>query len=199
MKNLRNLILAGAAVLCLMAPHEASAFTAVMCSPDITGNAMARRVINPNNLVGSPLAPQAYSLNGQGCAVMNQADIGYFQSQGFSVGPSQGQPILYNTGVQTSTTDLIIGSIPPNAYIQQIIVANLTANAVTGGISFGTTANGTDIDTALPVAASAVAFATDALTVKRVFSTTVSTPIHAAAVTAWNSANVNITIVYGYF
>jgi hypothetical protein len=140
-----------------------------------------------------------YTLNGQGCTIAKQQDVGWFLSQGFSPGPPFGANILYTTGVLTGTTSVQIGTLPASTYVQHIIVNNLTANAVTGGIAFGTTANGTDIDATLACGANCLAFAADSALVKRVASVTAQTPIFASAVTAWNSANVTITVVYGYF
>lgn len=99
----------------------------------------------------------------------------------------------------TGTTAVQVGTLPPSTYIQHIIVNNTTANAVTGGIAFGSTSGGTDIVTALTCGANCLAFTLDSALSKRVFSTTAQQPIYAAAVTAWNSANVTITVVYGYF
>lgn len=155
----------------------------------------SRRVVNTS----STASPQpAYQLNARGCAFFAQADVGFFLTQGYTPGPNSGT-IIYTTGVQTSTTDIVIGNLPPNAYIQMVIYDNATANAVTGGITLGSTANGTDIATATTCAASCLANATDAQLVKRAWSKTAATPIHAAAATAWNSANVTITIIFGYF
>jgi hypothetical protein len=134
-------------------------------------------------------------LNGSGCAVIAQADVGFFLSQGFVQASSQNS-ILFTTGVAAGTTDFPIGVLPANAYVQQVIIVNSTANAVTGGVSIGSTANGTDIVAAAACAANCVANGT---IVKAAFSTTAPTTLHAAAVTAWASANVTITVVYGYF
>lgn len=139
-----------------------------------------------------------YTLNGRGCALIAQADIGYFASQGYTPGPSGGS-FIFTTGVATGTTDFVIGSVPAGAAISKIIYSNAVAAAVTGGISVGTTANGTDVVAAQAVGSSALTFTTDALTLKRVFSLTTPTPLHAAAVTAWNSTNVTITVTWEYF
>jgi len=167
-----------------------------MCSPDVAGGVQGPRTI------GGALSPvpsgAVYTLNPQGCALIAQADVGYFASQGFTQASSQ-QSFLFTTGVAAGTTDFVIGSIPAGAYIQQIIFSNAVAAAVTGGISIGTTANGTDVVAAQTCGSSCLTYTTDALTLKRVFSLTAATPLHAAAVTAWNSTNVTITVVYGYF
>ena len=185
----RSLLLCGLLALSAAPAHAAQS---VMCSPNIAASSLARQVTNP-------ATGALYSLNGQGCAVIGQADIGYFIGQGFSAGPPFGPNILYTTGVLTGTTSVQIGVLPPGSYIQHIIVQNLTANAVTGGIAIGSASGGAQITAALACPANCLVYQTDALILARIFSTTAQQPIFATAVTAWNSANVTITVVYGYY
>lgn len=196
MKTFRNLLLAGLAAAALFSFQPvAHANSIVLCAPEVSGaSAGPRRVTNPGTSGGS------YQLDGSGCAVMStsNADVAYFLSQGFSQsGPLRA--IIFNTGVATGTTDFIIGSIPAQAFIQDIIFSNSVAAAVTGGVSIGTTANGVDVVAAQACASTCLTFTTDALLLKRPFSLTAATPLHAAAVTAWNSTNLTITVIYGYF
>lgn len=209
MNSFRHRLTAIAAALALalvpvvsfqVAPAEAA--VTVMCAPQLADTAAARTIgagIAGTGSASSVPSGTTYVLNGQGCTIAQQADLGWFLSQGFSAGPPFGQNIIYTTGVLTGTTSVQIGTLPPSTYIQHIIVQNTTANAVTGGIAFGSTSSGTDVVTALTVGASALVFTTDSALSKRVFSTTASQPIYATAASAWNSANVTITIVYGYF
>jgi len=198
--NMRKLIAAGLAALSLaylvpMAPAFAAA--QVLCAPEVSGAVRApRRVVN----TASTASPQpSYNLNGAGCALIQQADLGFFLSQGYTVGPGQGT-ILFTTGVAAGTTDFVIGTLPAKAYIQQIIFSNSVAAAVTGGVSIGTTANGTNI-----VAAQAVGASTDVATAQASIllpvpvTTGLAAPLHMAAVTAWNSANVTVTVIYGFY
>lgn len=87
-------------------------------------------------------------------------------------------------------------TIPPTAVIRDIIVTNGTANAITGGLKFGTTAGGVDIAAALAVTGNGLSFVTDALLLKRFFSASAVQQIFYDAVIAWNSATVQIDIVY---
>ncbi len=105
------------------------------------------------------------------------------------------QPILQKIVMngQTAANNFIL---PANCVLRDILVFNTTANAITGGLKFGTTAGGVDIVAALAVAASVTAFVTDALLLKRFFSPTATQQIFFDAVTLWNSANTNITIIY---
>lgn len=193
MKMLNRLITAAALALLAfyIAPTASFAGGTVMCAPEVSGAARSpRQFVNPNG--------GTYGLNSSGCAYMALADIGYAKSQGFNYGPNGGS-IVFNTGVATGTTDFVIGSVPANAYVQQIIYSNSVAAAVTGGVSIGTTANGVDVVAAQAVGSTALVNTANASILKQVFSTTAPTPLHAAAVTAWNSTNVTITVVYGYF
>jgi hypothetical protein len=193
--NSRKLLIAGAlALFAFAAPAEAA--VQMLCAPDVAGGVQGpRRVTN----TASTASPQpSYQLNAFGCALVAQADIGFFQSQGFSAGSSEGT-LLFTTGVATGTTDFVIGSVPANTYITEIIYSNAVAAAVTGGISIGTTANGVDVVAAQAVGSAALTFTPNASILKQPFSTTVATPLHAAAVTAWNSTNVTITVKYAAF
>jgi hypothetical protein len=196
MKIFNRLIAAAALALLVLsiAPSASFAGGAFMCAPDPTGASTGpRRFTNLNN-------GNTYGLNSAGCAYMALADIGYAQSQGFTYGFNGGS-IVFNTGVATGTTDFVIGSVPANAYIQQVIYSNSTANAVTGNLTLGTTANGTDVVAAanMVCGANCLAPVANANIAKQVFSLTAPTALHLAAVTAWNSANVTITVIYGYF
>lgn len=202
MKFARKLI-ALVAALAFVAPlvldrAEAASPQAYMCQGDVSGASTGARQIGGS---GSAV-PSAtlYTLNSNGCALVAQADIGYFLSQGFLQNSSQTSVFLITGALPASGTADIVGPvIPAGAYIQQIIWSNTTANAVTGGMSVGTTANGTDVVAAQALAANAMTFTTDALLLKRVFSATAATTLHFAPVTSSNSANLNITVVYAYF
>jgi hypothetical protein len=207
MIRLRHLFAAAfvAAALATFIPqHAAHAAQTVMCAPNPIEGANNRTIgagIAGTGIPSPVPSGSTYTLNGQGCAVIQQADVGYFLSLGFSAGPPFGANILTTTGVQTGTTSVLIGTLPPSTYIQHIIVNNLTAQAVTGNITFGSTSGGTDIvpSTGVVCGANCLTFTLDSQLAKRVFSTTASTPIFAQAITSWNSANVTITVVFGYF
>lgn len=86
--------------------------------------------------------------------------------------------------------------LPISGYITSIVVTNTTANVITGGLKFGTTSGGVDIIATLGIGANALAFITDALFLKRIFSVSATQTIFYDAVTLWNSAVVNINIFY---
>lgn len=83
--------------------------------------------------------------------------------------------------------------MPAGFRLTGIYVRNTTANAITGGVRIGSAAAGTQHLTALAVAASAVAFA-----VPTVLPAIVQTAgsLFLEAVTAWNSAVVDVRIEY---
>jgi len=193
--TIRRLLLAFAALGFLAAPVQAAQIN--MCSADVAGGVQGPRTIGGT---GSPVpSGTVYILNGQGCGLIQLADVGYFQSQGFTQSSSQNS-IVFNTGVATGTTDFVIGTLPAKAYIQQIIFSNSVAAAVTGGISIGSTANGTQIVAAQAVGASTdVAVAQAAILLPVPSTSAAATALHMAAVTAWNSANVTVTVVFGYY
>lgn len=106
-------------------------------------------------------------------------------------GSTVGMQKIVLSGVSSATST----TLPANAYIDQIFVKNNTANAVTGGLKFGTSSGGADVVVALPVAASVITVPAALILTK--FGA--AQQIFIDAVAAWNSANVDITIVYGQF
>jgi hypothetical protein len=66
---------------------------------------------------------------------------------------------------------------------------------VTGGIRIGTTAGGADVVAAQAVAGNAIDTVAEANILKRVFSRTAAQTLHIQAVTAWNSASVELAFV----
>lgn len=189
MKRFALAFLVAALALC-GSQHTAKAATQVMCSP-ASGGQQGRTATLPG-------ASATYALNALGCAPIALGDVPIFQAAGFAPGPVGTNQGLV-TGVATGTTSFLVATLPPNAIIREIIVSNVTANAVTGGIAFGTTSGGNDVVTALTCGANCLTFTADSALLKRIFSTTASQQIFATAVTAWNSANVTITVSYRYF
>lgn len=105
------------------------------------------------------------------------------------VGSTVGLRTLTLAGVTSATS----ASLPSNSFISQIYVKANNANAVTGGLKFGSTSGAADIVAALVVAASVISPPATLLLTKFAAAQTV----FIDAVVAWNSANVDITLVYG--
>jgi hypothetical protein len=90
------------------------------------------------------------------------------------------------TAVTADTTFVV----PANYRISSIDVINTTANAVTGGVNFGTAAAGAQILSATAVGANA-RISPDPLL--RHFAA--QQTVHVSAVTAWNSANLTLVVI----
>ena len=186
-------------VMLLLIPFKgANAAQIYVCQGDVSGASTGARTIGGT----SSAVPSGtlYVLNSQGCTLVTPGDLGYFQSQGYVQNAATNTSVLL-TGLlpASGTTDIVGPTLPAGTYLQQIIVSNSTASAVTGGIAIGTTANATDIVTALTCAGNCLTFVTDATMLKRVFSTTAGQTIHVAPVTSSNGANLTISFIWGYF
>lgn len=83
-------------------------------------------------------------------------------------------------------------TIPAGYVLEQIVIENTTANAVTGGIRVGTTDGGAQVVVAQAVAASALLRIAQAAILLGVFSTSADQILYIQAVTSWNSAILNI-------
>lgn len=98
--------------------------------------------------------------------------------------------ILKTTGL---TADGALTTLPIGAVIQQIIVFNTTANAVTGGINIGTSALAADVVSALAVGTGALLAAP---VLAAVFSTTLTQDLFISAGVSWNSADLTVWVLY---
>lgn len=86
--------------------------------------------------------------------------------------------------------------VPAGYSIDRIYIKNTTANAVTGGIKIGTTSGGTDVVNALAIGANYNNIVEDSsIVAKQFFSDTANTTLYLQAVTSWNSASLNITLI----
>jgi hypothetical protein len=172
----------------IAAAHAAGPQVILCPSSRAQANSAAGQISIPN-------LSQTYSADTQGCLVANGlGDIAIFRSAGY-VEPGKERSIVFNTGVATGTTSFAIPNlVPSGAYLQQIILNNITANAA-GSISLGTTSGAADVVAATALGSNAVLAGT---ILKPVFSATASQQLFLTS-TAWNSANVNVTVVYGLF
>lgn len=196
MTRLLTALFAAALALAVLAPAPVSASSQIMCQGDVSGASTGSRVVV--NTSSTAATQPSYTLNSQGCALIAQADVGFFLSIGFTQ-PGPLVSSIFTTGVLTGTTAVQMPSLPPSAYIREIIVQNTTANAVTGGVDIGTTSGGADVVSALTCAATCLTFVADSALLKRVFSLTAQQALFVLGHTAGNSANLTITVVYGYF
>lgn len=102
------------------------------------------------------------------------------------------QPLNLRSVTLSAVTSATSTALPAGAIIQSITATNNTGNAVTGGLKFGTTAGGVDVVAALTVAASVISPPATLLLNRFAAAQTV----YVDAVAAWNSASVDIKIVY---
>lgn len=83
--------------------------------------------------------------------------------------------------------------IPQGAIVRGIVIRNNSANAVTGGIKVGTTDGGTDVLAAGAVGANAVVVY---LPLIGAANTAAARTLYVQAVTAWNSADLDVCVEY---
>jgi len=170
---------------------------AVLCAPDVAGGVQGpRQVKNTSSATGG-----TYNLNSGGCAVMAGADIGFFVSQGYSYGPN-----LFTLRAEaissSSTTSVSTGlTLPAYGYIVGFILCETAGNAVTGGLNIGDAGSATRFASAVALAANACVTIADSALTRQVTLSGVPTAetILLAAATSWNSALVNVTVLYAYF
>jgi glycerol-3-phosphate acyltransferase PlsY len=187
---IRLFLIAALLFLCGSIPPADAAQVVLCASARAQGNSSASQI-------GIPNLSQTYTADPQGCVVANGlADIATLRAQGYTE-PGKERTLLLNTGVATGTTSYLVGSVPAGAYIQQIIYANTTANPA-GNISFGTTSGGADVVAAAACGANCLTRVTDAQMLKSVFSTTATQPIFVTS-SAWGSASLTVTLVFGWF
>jgi hypothetical protein len=162
----------------------------VLCAPARESNSSTRQVSIPN-------LSQSYSADTQSCVIVSGlGDIAIFQAAGYSQ-PGAVRSIVMTTGVATGTTSFLVGTLPPGSYIEQILYTNVTANPA-GNISFGTTSGGADVVAAQACGANCLSRVSDVQTLKVAFSTSSPQPIFISS-SAWGSASLNVTLVYGFF
>lgn len=85
-------------------------------------------------------------------------------------------------------------AIPKGHAITAVYYRNRTANAVTGGLKIGTTVGGTDIVAAQTISGSSIGHVAEASILKRLFSLSASQTLYIDAVSAWNSAAIDLFI-----
>ena len=170
---------------------------AFMCTPEVSVGTAGPRLIT--NTASSASPQPSYQTNSQGCALIATPDVGFFLSQGYTFGTNEGvliqNAITANTTGGTSTITL-----PPYAFVKYIVVEETAGNAVTGGINVGDSGSATRFLSATAVGANA-----NVVVVPTNLTGSANTGIPAgdivlvAAVTAFNSASLNVTVIYGYF
>ena len=203
MKRWLKLALAGVMAFAPLAPIPANAAAslqvthAFLCAPEVTvGTAGPRLIVNTS----SSATPQpSYQTNSQGCALVASADVGFFLSQGYTIGVNEGvqQQNAITANLTAGTSQL---TLPAYGFIKYIVVEETAGNAVTGGINIGDAGSATRFGSAVAVAANSntVVVPTN-LTGSSNTGVPASDTVLIAAVTAFNSASLNVTVIFGYF
>jgi hypothetical protein len=146
----------------------------------------------PNRQFIVPSSGATYQLDSHGRVLIAESDAPWFRGQGFSPAANLiGEPFVNSGVIAAGTSSVTLGMLPPNYWIDALILQNLTANAITGGINIGSSAGAADIVSALAIGANALIIVPDAAVLKRVFSTTAPTNLFVSAVSSWNNANLN--------
>ena len=203
MKRWLKLALAGVMAFAPLAPIPANAAAslqvthAFVCTPEVSvGTAGPRLIVNTS----STASPQpSYQTNSQGCALVASADVGFFLSQGYTIGVNEGvqQQNAITANLTAGTSQL---TLPAYGFIKYIVVEETAGNAVTGGINIGDAGSATRFGSAVAVAANSntVVVPTN-LTGSSNTGVPASDTVLIAAVTAFNSASLNVTVIFGYF
>lgn len=187
MSRLRNTFIAGA-LLALGLASAADAASLIVCQPGRPG-------VTPGpGQFKAAASGNLYTLDARGCTVAAYTDIGDFNAAGFIQNGAERAIIVSGVTAQAQ-----IGTLPASAVIRHIIAQETSGHAVTGGLKWGSTAGGTDIVSGMNVASSGYTVATDASIAKRIFGSSTAAALWVDAVTAWNSANVTVTVIYSYF
>jgi hypothetical protein len=169
-----------------------------LCAPDVAVGPQGPRLVVNTSSTASP--QPSYQLNSTGCALFNNADVGFFLSQGFTVGVNENvlqQNAITSSGTTSVTTTI---ALPAYGFIKYIIVEETAGNAVTGGINVGDSGSATRFLSATAVAANA-----NVVVVPTNLNGSASTGIPTQdtvlinAVTSWNSASLNVSVIVGYY
>lgn len=166
---------------------------AYLCQPRAPGVTGPSRIVNPNTST-------AYSFNGQGCALIAAADIGYFISQGFTYGPSTF--VLQQTAITATTTSATSAiTLPAYAYILGVVLSETAGNAITGGVDIGDAGSATRFASAVALGANATVGVADSALTRLYAPSGVPTAdqILVACHTSCNSGSINITVLYTFY
>jgi hypothetical protein len=170
---------------------------AFICTPEVSvGTAGPRLIVNTS----STASPQpSYQTNSQGCALVATADVGFFLSQGYTIGVNEGVQIqnAITANLTGGTSQLLL---PAYGFIKYIVIEETAGNAITGGVNIGDAGSATRFGSAVAVGANAnVVVVPTNLTGSSNTGVPTADTVLIAAVTAFNSASINVTVIFGYF
>lgn len=149
---------------------------------------------------------QGYGTYSSSGAVLARTTVLQSSNAGAKVNFSA-SPIVFITLLAEALEEMVSGkvlsavvanttiSIPSGWSVSEIFFANTTANAVTGGVKIGTTSGATDVVVAQAIGANALGFIADASILKKIYSRSAAQTLFIQAVTAWNSASLELSFV----
>jgi hypothetical protein len=195
-----RLIFAVAAAL--LAPSSAQAAAslqvthAFLCAPEVAvGTAGPRLAVNTS----STAVPQpSYQLNSAGCGLIASPDVGFFLSQGYTVGVNEGvQQQNAITATTTGTTSQL--SLPAYGFVKYIVIEETAGGSITGGVNVGDSGSATRFASGVAVSANAnTVVVPTALTGSANTGVPVPDTILIAGTFA-GGASLNVTVIFGYF
>jgi hypothetical protein len=202
MKRWLKLALAGALAFAPIAPIPADAAAslqvthAFICTPEVSvGTAGPRLIVNTS----STAVPQpSYQTNSQGCALVASADVGFFLSQGYTIGVNEGVQIQNAiTATTTGTTSTIV--LPAYGFVKYIVIEETAGGSITGGLNVGDSGSATRFSSATAVAANS-----NTVIVPANLTGSANTGVPASdtvlvAGTFAGGASLNVTVIFGYF
>lgn len=138
------------------------------------------------------VAGTRYTLNNIGCARIASGDVAEATSQGFIV-----QPQIFAAVATLSAAGTL--QLPAGAYIDRIIIQETSGASITGGLKIGTASGGTQVGTGLVCGSGCLVWVPDVSLSTRIFANTAPQTLFIDAVSSWNSARANVTIMYGFW
>ena len=170
---------------------------AFLCAPEVSGGATGPRLVVNSASTATP--QPSYQLNSAGCALIATPDVGFFLAQGYTTGTNEAysQQNAITANLTAGTSQLIL---PAYGFIKYIVIEETAGNAITGGVNIGDAGLATRFGSAVAVGANAnVVIVPTNLTGSANTGVPTADTILIAAVTAFNSASINVTVIFGYF
>lgn len=99
---------------------------------------------------------------------------------------------VVNINRRTAITAASSFVVPASHLLEHITIQNTTANAITGGLKFGTTVGGTDVVVSIAIPANSYVSIPTSDILKVLYSVSSDTTIYFDAVTSWNSASIRL-------
>lgn len=175
-----------AAALALLPAKNVEAAQINMCQRVAPGAASG-----PGQWV-APGSNTTYRLNNQGCGLISPTDVADAAAAGLSP-----RSQIFSAVVTLSAAGTL--QLPPGAYIDRIIVQETSGASITGGLKIGTASGGTQVASALLCGTSCLVWVPDASLSTRIFASTAAQTLFIDAVSSWNSARANVTVMYGFW